>query len=166
MVLAARPPLLAQGQPPARAEAGDAAVAALVAEIRALRADLAAASRNQLRAQLLLGRVQMQEQRLAYIDKQRADTATAVMVQAQMTSMMRFQGGAGNANGCAGMPSPEARRECELEVTMQKQRLAEQESREQQLRTQESELNNALSAEQARWSEFNARLDELERSIR
>ena len=86
IALAGRAPVFAQAPVPPRAESGDAAVAALVAEVRALRADLAAASRDQLRAQLLLGRVQMQEQRLAYLDKQRADTATALAVQSQMTS--------------------------------------------------------------------------------
>jgi hypothetical protein len=161
-----RLPLLAQAPAATRPETGDAAVSALVAEVRALRADLAAASRNQLRAQMLLGRVQMQEQRLAYLDKQRADTAAALMVQSQMGSVFRLQGGPGDASGCASMPSPEARRDCEASVTMRKQQLAEQEGREQQLRNQESELATALSAEQARWSDFNARLDELERAIR
>ena len=51
-------------------------------------------------------------------------------------------------------------------MTMRKQQLADQETREQQLRNQETELTNALSAEQARWSDFNARLDELEQAIR
>ena len=131
-----------------------------------MRADLAAASRNQLRAQLLLGRVQMQEQRLAYLDKQRADTVTALTVLSQMTSAMRSGFGGGDVSACASMPSPEARRDCEVNMTMRKQQLADQEAREQQLRNQESELANALSAEQARWSDFNGRLDELEQGIR
>jgi hypothetical protein len=160
-----RPPLLAQAAT-TRAETGDAAVAALVAEIRALRADLAAASRSQLRAQLLLGRVQMQEQRLAYLDKQRADTAAALMAQGQMSSIMRLQGGPPDASACAGMPSPDARRDCEANVTMRRQQFKEQEEREAQLRTAENDLANAVSAEQARWSGFNAQLDELERALR
>ena len=166
IAMSGRPPLLAQSPATPRAEVGDAAVSALVTELRALRADLAAASRNQLRAQLLLGRVQMQEQRLAYLDKQRLDTASAVMLQAQMTSAMRSGFGGGDASGCASMPLPEQRRECELNMTVRKQQMADQETREQQLRNRESELANALSAEQARWSDFNARLDELEQSMR
>ena len=166
IALAGRAPVFAQAPVPPRAESGDAAVAALVAEVRALRADLAAASRDQLRGQLLLGRVQMQEQRLAYLDKQRADTTTALSVLSQMTSAMRSGFGNGDAKGCEVMPSPDARRDCEVNLATHKQQLADQETREQQLRNQESELTNALSAEQARWSEFNARLDELERAIR
>jgi hypothetical protein len=34
-----------------------------------------------------------------------------------------------------------------------------------QLQEQEAELMNALAAEQARWSDFNVRLDNLERSL-
>src|SRR5215212_9524630 len=139
-------------QPAARADAGDAAVTALVSEVRALRTDLAAASRNQLRAQMLLGRVQMQEQRLAYLDKQRADTAAMLAVQSQMASAFN-QGGA-DGNACAGMPSAEARRECETNLSQMRRRLADQQAREEQLREQQRDLENALSAEQARWSEF------------
>jgi len=162
---AGRSPLLAQAAT-TRADTGDAAVAALVAEIRGLRADLATASRNQLRAQLLLGRVQMQEQRLAYLDKQRADTAAALMAQTQMSSMLKLSGLADATSGCANMPSPDARRECEANFAMRKQQATEQERREQELRNHESELTDALSAEQARWSSFNAQLDELERALR
>lgn len=151
-------------QSAARPDTGDAAVAALVSEVRALRADMAAASRNQLRAQLLLGRVQMQEQRLAYLDKQRADTAAMLAVQSQMTSAFN-QGGA-DANACAGMPSAEARLECEANVSQMRRRLADQQAREEALRAQARDLENALSAEQARWSEFNSRLDELEQALR
>jgi hypothetical protein len=163
--VAASPPLIAQA--PARAESSDAAVAALVSEVRALRADMAAASRNQLRAQLLLGRVQMQEQRLAYLDKQRSDAAAAIMMQSQMTSALRGPFGArADSDGCSKLPSVDARNDCEANVTMMRRQLAEQEAREQQLKAHENELTDALSAEQARWSEFNSRLDELERTLR
>lgn len=162
--LAAAPAVLAQS--PARADTGDAAVAALVSEVRALRADMAAASRNQLRAQLLLGRVQMQEQRLAYLDKQRSDAAAAVMVQQQMGSMLRSQAGNLTANACTKMPSDDAKRDCEANVVAMRRQMTDQEAREQQLRAHENDLTDALSAEQARWSDFNSRLDELERTLR
>lgn len=162
--VAAAPAVRAQS--PARADTGDAAVTALITEVRALRAEMAATSRNQLRAQLLLGRVQMQEQRLAYLDKQRSDVATALMVQSQMTSALRGQAGNLTGNACSKMPSDEGRRDCEANVAQMRRQLTEQEAREQQLRASESDLTNALSAEQARWSDFNSRLDELERTLR
>jgi hypothetical protein len=150
-----------------RADSGDVAVAALVAEVRALRADLAAASRNQLRAQMLPGRVQMQEQRLAYLDKQRADTAAAAMAQSQMMSMFQSSMPPGDTSPCDAVPGgQDAKRECEANFTARRRQLADQETRVQQLRQQENDLVNALQTEQARWSEFNARLDELEQSLR
>jgi len=165
MAIGARATGHAQSTASAKPETGDAAVAALVAEVRSLRADLAAASRNQLRAQLLLGRVQMQEQRLAYLDKQRSDAGAQLMIQAQITSGLRGRMQGVEAGGCSGVPA-EQRRDCEANAGVVKRQLAEQESREQQLRAQENDLINALSAEQARWSDFNSRLDELERALR
>jgi hypothetical protein len=76
------------------------------------------------------------------------------------------QGGDRDAGGCAGMPSADARRECEANFSRMKQQLADQQAREEQLRAQGRDLENALSAEQARWSDFNSRLDELERALR
>jgi hypothetical protein len=164
MCVGTRGELLAQAPAGARTD-GDAAVAALVAEVRALRTELAAASRNQLRAQMLMGRVGLQEQRLAYLDKQRTDTASQVALQAQLTAGLRAQVQAFESGGCNAMPV-EARRDCQANAATLKQQLAQQDAREQQLRSQESELVNALAAEQARWSEFNTRLDELERATR
>ena len=36
---------------------------------------------------------------------------------------------------------------------------------EQRLRSEEADVQSVLSAEQGRWSDFNARLDELERAL-
>ena len=132
-----------------------------------MRADLAAASRNQLRAQMLLGRVQMQEQRLAYLDKQRADTAAAAMAQSQMMSMFQGSMPPGDTSPCEAVPGgPDAKRDCEANFTARRRQLADQQSRIQQLQQQETDLTNALQTEQARWSEFNSRLDELEQGLR
>ncbi|HTM05262.1 MAG TPA: hypothetical protein VL173_17250 [Vicinamibacterales bacterium] len=168
LVLVAADALLrAQAPAAARADGGDAVVAALVTEIRGLRADLAAASRNQLRAQMLLGRVQMQEQRLAYLDKQRADTAAAAMAQSQMMSMFQGSMPPGDTSPCDAMPGgADAKRDCEANFAARRRQLADQQSRIQQLQQQENDLVNALQTEQARWSEFNSRLDELEQSLR
>jgi septal ring factor EnvC (AmiA/AmiB activator) len=98
------------------------------------------------------------------LDKQRADTAAMLAVQSQMATA--FNQGATDGNACAGMPSADARRDCEANVSQMRRRLADQQAREEQLRAQQRDLENALSAEQARWSEFNSRLDELERALR
>jgi hypothetical protein len=53
-----------------------AAVEALTAEIRALRAELAESARTGLRLQSLTARIQAQEQRIIYLDRQRGEAAT------------------------------------------------------------------------------------------
>jgi hypothetical protein len=60
----------------APAARGDDAIAALTAEVRALRAELAETARASLRLQLLTARIQAQEQRIIYLDRQRAEAAT------------------------------------------------------------------------------------------
>lgn len=46
-----------------------------------------------------------------------------------------------------------------------KDRLVREQRFEQELRYKEGELANTLAAEQNRWSDFNSRLDELERAL-
>jgi hypothetical protein len=46
-----------------------------------------------------------------------------------------------------------------------KRRIGDLQQREQQLRAQQVDVSNAVSAEQGRWIDFNNRLDEIERSL-
>ena len=61
--------------------------------------------------------------------------------------------------------SPEIRKEADGQLESLKTMLAQQRAAEQQLRSQESELAAVIAAEQNRWTEFNARLDEIERAL-
>jgi hypothetical protein len=159
------PPVLAQSAPTQRGDGADAAVAALVGELRALRNDLAQSSQRSMRAQLLLGRLQMQEQRLAYLDRQRSETAGRALEASRATAGIAAQVEQFNRGGCDTTPNAEQRRDCELLVTQFKRQLGTQQAFEQQLRAQENDLANALAQEQARWSDVNSRLDELERAL-
>ena len=117
----------------ATATANDA-VAALVAEVRALRNDLSQVANASVRSQLLVTRIQLQEQRLMHLDRQRADVAAKLgeaekmrtMFAAQMKQFenpgVRGPGGAtprhrghgrsieGAASGCPGQRGDAARR--------------------------------------------------------
>jgi hypothetical protein len=53
----------------------------------------------------------------------------------------------------------------DAQVRENKASLAQARLTEQQLRGQESELSGVIAGEQSRWSDFNARLDEIERSL-
>jgi hypothetical protein len=57
------------------------------------------------------------------------------------------------------------RREIEGMLPNLKRTLAQSQAREQQWRNQANDIAASIAAEQNRWSDFNARLDELERSL-
>ena len=68
-------------------------------------------------------------------------------------------------DSCDGSQDPKLRRECEVMTENFKRQLSGQQQMEQQLRARESELVNTVATEQALWSDFNTRLDELERVL-
>jgi hypothetical protein len=153
----------ASAQTPRPADTADAAVAALVAELRLVRQDLAESAQRNLRFQLLLARLQLQEQRIGHLDRQRAEVARTVMDAATMTTMFttqfeQFRRGCENASG-------DERKACEGQLETMKATAGSHQAREQQLRTQEQELLQAIATEQGRWADFSARLDELERTL-
>jgi uncharacterized membrane protein len=140
-------------------------IAALTAEFRALRAELAETARASLRLQLLVARVQAQEQRIIYLDRQRAEAATRRSNAEQGIAAMASGMPSANAAGLSKLP-PEQRRDFERMIEMQREQLAQQEQALAQMRVEENDAANALAQEQSRWSDLNSRLDELERSLR
>jgi chromosome segregation ATPase len=142
--------------------AGDA-VAALVTEVRALRTELAQVANASLRSQLLVTRIQLQEQRLMHLDRQRAEVAAklgeAERMRTMFTTQMKQLENPGNA------VTPEQRRDMQDGLSGIKPLLDAAQSSETTLRAEHETLLNAISTEQGRWSDFNGRLDELERSL-
>ena len=138
-------------------------VATLTAEFRALRAELSAAAAASLRLQLLVARLQAQEQRIIYLDRLRSEAATrrsnAERGRDELASQMRPFTGAETTLG------PEERRQAEFRMAQLKAELAIQERTLQQMQLEENDAVNALAQEQGRWNDLNARLDELERSL-
>jgi hypothetical protein len=148
--------------------------AALLAEVRALRADLAQSNQASLRAQLLVARVQLQEQRIMYFDRRRADLATRTAEAAEKTrdASAELQTVEGRLRQLR-TETPQIPKEqlvglVEMfEEQVKKQRADVQAAFEfeQRLRAEEADVQSVLSAEQGRWNDFNARLDELERAL-
>jgi predicted RNase H-like nuclease (RuvC/YqgF family) len=157
-------PPWAKAQAQQSGSSSDAAVNALVSEVRALRAEMAEASQRSLRFELLLARLQMQEQRVAYLDRQRLEISGKVFEMLRMNEMLTMQLTQMDG-GCRDSVNPEEREQCGSMLEQLKRTLAAQQKRELDLRTQEGELLNAISTEQGRWNDFSARLDELERSL-
>jgi hypothetical protein len=147
---------------------------ALLAEVRALRADLAEASRSSLRVQMLVARVQLQEQRIIYFDRRRAEAATRTADAAEASRkatervneleerQRRFR------SQNLQIPKQDAEAlatQVGFELEKARSEAAAAVGAEQRARGEEAELASALAQETGRWSEFNARLDELERAL-
>jgi hypothetical protein len=134
---------------------------ALLAEVKAIRADVREAARMGTRSQLLLGRVQLQQLHLAHLD-QRLALASARRIDAakdraataaQLRDLDRQR---------ADELSADDRSAIEADRRQLKSHLQEQQSIEDQRRREENELSSALSAEEESLRQLTARLDALE----
>lgn len=135
----------------------------VVAELRALRADLNQTASVTVRTQLLVVRLQLQEQRIASVSRQLNE------VQKELGAVQN-----GNAHTAAQLKdqeerllraSLEDRLAIEAELKQVKPMLEQAQRREQALQLQANELAGMLATEQNRWSDFNDRIDGLERSL-
>jgi chromosome segregation ATPase len=136
------------------------ALGRLVAEVQALRADVAQASSVGIRAQLLVGRLQLQEQRISSVGRQLADA------QAELQSVERS-----NADLATRLRVLHDRQErlggegVEREVEAASLALDNAAQREPTLRALEQSLASLLDEEQARWTDYSSRLDDIERAL-
>jgi hypothetical protein len=139
---------------------------ALVSEVRALRLAIERAAASTSQSQLLLGRVQLQENRLATLSRQyqeaRGRTANAQMAQAELErELRRMQEASENSTSSP----PEERRALEDRVVQLKSQVAHQQARTAQMRADEIGAADVLAAEQQRWADFNQRLEGIERTL-
>jgi predicted nucleic acid-binding Zn-ribbon protein len=138
---------------------------ALLTEVRGLRAELNQAAGTSIRTQLLVARLQLQEQRINTIAKQLTDVQTQRSGNegglAQMSSRQKQI-----EDTLRGQMASEMRQQLEREVASMKGPLTQMRQRSQELLAQESSLSGQLATEQSRWIDFNSRLDEIEREIR
>lgn len=150
---------LLTGQTPQTAVAPtrQASIDDLVAEVRGLRADILRMADSSLRAQLLVARLQVQEQRIAGIAKQLADTEEQI---AKLD-------GARNPfieKMLKDMDSDKPQDPDETAFfTGLKAQLEKVQNGDPVLKERQAALSKLLSEEQARWVAFNAQLEELER---
>ena len=146
----------------AQAQRTPATIDDLLTEMRGLRADLSQTAGATMRMQLLTARLSLQEQRITVLANQRADVSTrlaaAVRERSEVEARVKnFQ----NAVPGAGVRREELEGVLRAETTT----LSLRREAERQLRAQETELTGLIEAEQGRWTDFNGRLDELERSL-
>jgi hypothetical protein len=136
----------------------------LLAEVRALRADLERAAQASMRGQLLGMRLQLQEQRIAAISRQLSDVRDRIHTIAQTRTALL--GPMKMLLGNKDPMSADNPKEFEFMLGSLKQQLAGLDKSEAELKAEEMSLTNQLQDEQARWSAFNAQIEELERAGR
>lgn len=150
-------------QPPRELAAADD-MKALVGEVRALRIAVERTAAASSQAQLLLGRVQLQENRLATLGRQYQEARTR-LVDAQATlaeSEQRLQYVTGHVRE---IEDPQERRAVEGQIADMKHEVGKNQARASQLQVDESAALQALTTEQQRWSDFNDRLGALEQAL-
>lgn len=162
LVAALAAPSLAAAQTSASPAAPDV-LRELLVEVRGLRVAMERAATVGARIQLLVARVQMQEQRIAELSRR------AVTVREELgkldAQIAQFSGILKQFEGTSGRMPPEEQRAMEGMLEMQKQQISFAEKRRQDLLGEEALLAQQITADQGRWSDVNSQLDELERSL-
>jgi len=147
----------------AQAQRSIASLDDLLTEVRGLRAEVRQASSASIRTQLLTARLQLQEQRIYTAAQQLAEAQKQLAgVRGEIRELQQFINRSENDDGTL---SVEQQNNLRREVGRQRQTIDQIRQREQELQGRETDLLNNLNAEQARWAEFNGRLDEIERSL-
>jgi chromosome segregation ATPase len=157
--MSARPEVSPQ---PAAAQSQEARTTAqLLQEVRELRAAIERMTVAGTRAQLLLGRLQMQEQRMTSLSRQLQETRTKLASiqrerQSQAQRIEQF------TEGLDHTLTAEQRLDMESALKMTKQMVVQLDQQVSALQIEDLGVGQALSTEQARWLELNAKLEELE----
>lgn len=146
----------------ARAQAPDV-LGELLKEVRGLRIAMERAATVGARIQLLVARVQMQEQRITELSRRavavREELSKLDAGIAQFSSLMKRMEGGGTS------VSAEERADFEANTDHFRAQLAASEKRRQELLNEEAMLSQQMSADQGRWTDVNNQLDQLERSL-
>ncbi len=143
---------------------GDDPIRELLSEVKLLRQALERASTIGTRIQLLVARVQLQEQRIGdlsrRLDNVRAELRDVDREVTTVTPQVEMMTEAAQTD------DPEERKAAEQAASMVRSQLDALERRRAELAGEEGLLSQQIAAEQNRWTDFNSRLDELERSLR
>jgi len=139
-------------------------LAALLVEVRGLRAAMEQMATAGPRVQLALGRLQLQEQRVNTLVR-RLEDVKSNLVQARKELDSLTDRMAGVERATRESPDPQERHETESALRHLKTEVTRATLDVQRLLAEEATLTQDISAEQGRWTELNQRLEELERSL-
>lgn len=136
---------------------------ALLTEVRGLRAAMEQMASVGPRVQLALGRLQLQEQRINTLVR-RLETVRDNLASAQQV-LTQHQGQLAQFEAVLKDPSNPEREQIGHMMVMFKQQIASASAEVQRLTAEESTVAAEIGTEQARWNDFNQRLEELERAL-
>ena len=136
---------------------------ALLAEVRALRTEVHQVTSAGIRTQLLIARLQLQDQRVLAAVRQLAETQNALKavqgkIAGERARVRQLEDSATRATGQGRITFQQAILESGTQIE-------QQQGQELQLQMREKDLQRTLGDEQARWVDFNDRLEALERSL-
>jgi hypothetical protein len=155
-------PFAVLGSVHAQQPSGPDVLPALLQEVRGLRAAMEQMATSSAHAQLLVGRLQLQEGRMTSmihrLDTVRDEKAKAQREYEQIRGSLNMIDGDRQTNGL-----PDHDRD-QLSAGI-KQEIDASKGNVDRLAAEEAQLTSDLTAEQARWIEINQRLDELERTL-
>jgi chromosome segregation ATPase len=137
----------------------------LVDEVRALRESVERSGLIAAQSQLLLGRVQLQEGRLATLGRQAQDARDRLADAERDQSAVEHQLRQLNAAIDRVQSADEREMLVNDRIPQFKEQVRQAQLKTQQLRSQEAAASSALSEEQSRWLDFNTRLETLERTL-
>lgn len=133
----------------------------MLAELRAMRADINERLEANIRVQLLLGRLTLQEQRTNTVVRQLSDVSeklrTHELTKVQIEASTKMFGFDPN--------KPVDEKDDNFLVSILRSQTEQLAKTDTELKQQHAELTAALAQEQARWATFNAQLGELERML-
>lgn len=132
----------------------------LTAEIRALRSTVAQSAENQLQGQLLGLSLTLQQTRLVQAVS-RMDAVRRELEIVVNRGRDAAQGAADDEALLTRESDPERRRKLELSYRQVKREVERLAAEEQQIRSREAEVYQALQTEEARWNDLVARLEQL-----
>ena len=150
----------ATGQQRTGSTAAPATLDDVLNELRALRGELRESSAASLRAQLLVARLQLQEQRINTVWRQLSEVEDKLQTNEKNRAMPEYM------FKMMGLePGAEPPKEMGPVAEMFKKQMAANEQTESDLRLRQTELMQLMTQEQSRWTTLNAQLETLERAL-
>jgi len=133
----------------------------LLSEIKALRADLNQRLETNIRAQLLVARLQLQEQRITTLSRQLTDVQQQLQTNERVRAPLEAQ-----LKMFEAAPGTDAeKKEGNFMLTTLSSQLELMAKADDELKRQQAYLSGLMTEEQSRWTAFNAQLEELERLL-